>query len=178
LGRQNQGVDVEVVLVRRYLAAVTAAAVVSSPAAAQEKPLDPEILPGIPASALPPEGMCRVWLKDVPATRQPAPTDCASAIKTRPRDAILLIGDQGASAKPPARSPVNPLRPQKQNDLVGRMPGISGAERAVLQMQQQRVAGQAGGAAPQPGAAGAAGGATATAKAPDAKAAVVAKPPE
>ena len=46
----------------------------------------------VPSSALPPAGLCRVWLKDVPAGQQPAPTDCASAIRRAPPTATILFG--------------------------------------------------------------------------------------
>src|SRR5471032_3079887 len=35
----------------------------------------------IPAEQRAPKGMCRIWLKGVPAAQQPAPTDCAAAVK-------------------------------------------------------------------------------------------------
>jgi hypothetical protein len=46
--------------------------------------------------------MCRVWLRDVPERQQPAPSDCASAIRMVPRDAIVLFGDlkRAASVAP------------------------------------------------------------------------------
>jgi hypothetical protein len=60
--------------------------------AAQGKPKE-ESGVVVPESAWPPDGMCRVWLRDVPERQQPAPTDCATALRTRPRDATLLIGE-------------------------------------------------------------------------------------
>jgi hypothetical protein len=61
-----------------------------SPLAAQEvrDPLPPQV----PGSFTPPAGLCRVWLNGVPASQQPAPTDCASAIKNRPSNAAVLFG--------------------------------------------------------------------------------------
>ncbi|MEP6692005.1 MAG: hypothetical protein ABJD07_12675, partial [Gemmatimonadaceae bacterium] len=35
----------------------------------------------------PPQGMCRIWIDGVPASRQPAPTDCPTAIRNRPPNA-------------------------------------------------------------------------------------------
>jgi hypothetical protein len=46
----------------------------------------------VPESAQPPAGLCRVWLENVPASQQPAPTDCATAIKSRPNNAHVLFG--------------------------------------------------------------------------------------
>lgn len=37
--------------------------------------------------------MCRIWLDDVPASRQPAPTDCASAVRNRPAKGRVIFGD-------------------------------------------------------------------------------------
>jgi hypothetical protein len=105
-------------VVRGLIVAAGAAAILgSSPMAAQDKQGEPDA--GIPASALPPEGMCRLWLKDVPEKHQPAPTDCATAIRTRPRDAVLLLGEPTKNAKLPVRRPVTTSRPPS-NELFGR----------------------------------------------------------
>lgn len=37
--------------------------------------------------------MCRIWLKDVPAAQQPAPTDCAAAVKNCPPNGRVIFGD-------------------------------------------------------------------------------------
>jgi hypothetical protein len=49
--------------------------------------------PAIPAEYRPPAGMCRIWLDDVPATQQPAPTDCATAVKNKPQKGRVIFGD-------------------------------------------------------------------------------------
>jgi hypothetical protein len=48
--------------------------------------------PQVPVTFTPPAGLCRVWLDGVPASQQPAPTDCASAIKNRPANAAVVFG--------------------------------------------------------------------------------------
>lgn len=59
----------------------------------------------VPQSAQPPAGLCRVWLENVPASQQPAPTDCATAIKNRPQNAKLVFGNlSDEAAKPPQKS--------------------------------------------------------------------------
>ncbi|HVZ48236.1 MAG TPA: hypothetical protein VG916_05605, partial [Gemmatimonadaceae bacterium] len=84
---------------RRSVIAVSAAAVLVAPVlAAQGKPKE-EAEVVVPESAWPPDGMCRVWLRDVPERQQPAPTDCATALRTRPRDATLLIGEPKKDAR-------------------------------------------------------------------------------
>ena len=50
----------------------------------------------IPADARPPKGMCRIWIDGVPASQQPAATDCASAVKNRPANARVIFGDDFA----------------------------------------------------------------------------------
>jgi len=48
---------------------------------------------GIPKAYRPPPGMCRIWLDKVPAKQQPAPTDCPTAVRNRPRNGKVLFGD-------------------------------------------------------------------------------------
>ena len=52
----------------------------------------------IPADARPPKGMCRVWIDGVPAAQQPAPTDCATAVKNRPANGRVIFGDDYADS--------------------------------------------------------------------------------
>lgn len=52
--------------------------------------------PRIPAESRPPAGMCRIWLDDVPAQQQPAPTDCATAVKNKPQNGRVIFGDDYA----------------------------------------------------------------------------------
>ena len=48
----------------------------------------------VPAAYAPPAGLCRLWIEGVPASQQPAPTDCANAIKNRPSNAAVVFGPQ------------------------------------------------------------------------------------
>jgi hypothetical protein len=43
--------------------------------------------------------MCRIWINQVPAAQQPAPTDCASAVRNRPANGKVLFGDQPKGKK-------------------------------------------------------------------------------
>jgi len=63
-------------------------------AAAQGR--DNKKAPKIPAESRPPAGMCRIWLDDVPAGQQPAPTDCATAVKNKPQNGRVIFGDDFA----------------------------------------------------------------------------------
>ncbi|MDA1080143.1 MAG: hypothetical protein O2973_00485 [Gemmatimonadetes bacterium] len=94
---------------RGRIIAASAAAVLMAPSVmAQGKPADEQEV-AIPVSAMPPEGMCRLWLLDVPERQQPAPTDCATALRTRPRNAKLLFGNLSEEAKqPPATRLMSP----------------------------------------------------------------------
>jgi hypothetical protein len=53
----------------------------------------------VPPAFLPPAGMCRIWLDGVPPGQQPAPTDCASAVRNRPANARVLFGDESPRDK-------------------------------------------------------------------------------
>jgi hypothetical protein len=53
----------------------------------------------IPPNQRPPAGMCRIWLDDVPPAQQPAPTDCASAVRNRPAKGRVIFGDDYVSPK-------------------------------------------------------------------------------
>ena len=48
--------------------------------------------PSIPKRYVPPAGMCRIWVDNVPSGRQPAPTDCTTAIRNRPPNARVVFG--------------------------------------------------------------------------------------
>lgn len=53
----------------------------------------------IPPGMRPPAGMCRIWLDGVPPGQQPAPTDCATAVRNRPSNGRVIFGDDYADAK-------------------------------------------------------------------------------
>ena len=53
----------------------------------------------VPPGFYPPVGMCRIWVNDVPAAQQPAPTDCASAVRNRPTNGKVLFGDEPPKGK-------------------------------------------------------------------------------
>ena len=53
----------------------------------------------VPPAFYPPAGMCRIWINQVPAAQQPAPTDCASAVRNRPANGRVLFGDQPQGKK-------------------------------------------------------------------------------
>jgi hypothetical protein len=68
-----------------------------------------------------PAGMCRIWVDGVPADKQPAPTDCSTALRNKPTNAQVIFGDPRAPARtapanvasrtmfPPANRVLTPL---------------------------------------------------------------------
>jgi hypothetical protein len=81
-----------------FAAAVAGSA--SLQAQARPQPQDPKS--AVPRTHLPPPGMCRIWLDNVPPAQQPAPTDCASAARNLPRNGRLIFSEE-------PRSPTLPL---------------------------------------------------------------------
>lgn len=83
--------------------------------------------PRMPDSFTPPSGLCRLWISGVPASQQPAPTDCASAIRNRPSNAAVVFGPQrrgesmemrpfsGRAGQPRVRQPeVRPVQTREE----------------------------------------------------------------
>jgi len=91
--------------------ALVGTVIASAPLAAQgrARPAD-----GVPEGHKPPAGMCRIWLPNVPAGKQAAPTDCATAVRNRPANATVIFGDPlpARATKPRDDMPVPlPLAP-------------------------------------------------------------------
>lgn len=86
--------------------------------------------PEVPASERPPAGMCRIWLDNVPAASQPAPTDCASAVRNRPEKGRVIFGDDYVAPKrhdstkkaTPAINGFSPAGNKKKRPLQLRLP--------------------------------------------------------
>ena len=67
-----------------------------APATQQSQSLREQV---VPPGFFPPAGMCRIWINGVPAGQQPAPTDCASAVRNRPVNGRVLFGDDPPKTK-------------------------------------------------------------------------------
>jgi len=74
----------------------------------------------VPKGYEPPRGMCRVWLAGVPATQQPAPTDCATAIRRRPENARVVFGEPARDGRDPRRDAAGDKPAPPVRDLRGR----------------------------------------------------------
>jgi hypothetical protein len=68
----------------------------ASPVVAQDK--QPGRATEVPKGDLPPPGMCRIWIDGVPPNKQPASTDCATAVKNRPSNGRVIFGDDYAKS--------------------------------------------------------------------------------
>ena len=68
----------------------------------------------VPPGFYPPAGMCRIWVNDVPAAQQPAPTDCASAVRNRPSNGKVLFGDDSPKSKKGKKSDKSKSNPSDE----------------------------------------------------------------
>lgn len=86
-------------IMKAFLAVLIGAAALGIPGAVEAQRQGRDKNPDIPASARPPAGMCRIWLDDVPPAQQPAPTDCATAVRNRPAKGRVIFGDDYVTPK-------------------------------------------------------------------------------
>jgi hypothetical protein len=87
--------------------ALACAVLTSAPLAAQGQARQGD---SVPAGHRPPAGMCRIWLPNVPAGKQAAPTDCPTAVRNRPPNAKVIFGDPlPVRSGKPEKTPIIPL---------------------------------------------------------------------
>jgi hypothetical protein len=106
----------------------------------------------VPDGFKPPAGMCRIWIDGVPADRQPAPTDCATAVRKRPANAHVVFGDKPAAS---VSTPGNPAPSNASTSAPASAAPLSVHETAAPDAKPEiksepRPAGMGGG--PTPGA--------------------------
>ncbi|MCU0634156.1 MAG: hypothetical protein MUE41_04720 [Gemmatimonadaceae bacterium] len=53
----------------------------------------------VPAEYMPPAGLCRIWLDNVPPMQQPAPVECAVAVRSRPENGRVIYGPNANDEK-------------------------------------------------------------------------------
>ena len=105
-------------MTRSLLVLVLAAMAVGGvPLQAQARPQPQDPKPAVPRTHLPPPGMCRIWLDNVPPAQQPAPTDCASAVRNLPRNARLIYNDEPRVPKLPIKSLKDPEPTRKAPEV-------------------------------------------------------------
>ncbi len=103
----------------------------------------------MPDSFTPPSGLCRLWISGVPASQQPAPTDCASAIRNRPSNAAVIFGPQrrgesremrpfaGRVGQPTERQFTPETRPQETRQPEARLPESRQPEVRPVQAREE-----------------------------------------
>ena len=77
---------------------VATVALLGAPAGARAQGGEPAPV-SVPKEYRPPPGMCRIWLAEVPPAKQPAPTDCTSAVRSRPPNGQVIFGDKPKSSR-------------------------------------------------------------------------------
>jgi hypothetical protein len=85
---------------------------------AQQQPQRDQI---VPPGFYPPAGMCRIWINGVPAAQQPAPTDCASAVRNRPTNGKVLFGADRSKSKKSKSDKKKSSPTDELVDLIGRI---------------------------------------------------------
>ena len=91
---------------------------------AQGQPPRPKKQDSIPKEYLPPAGMCRIWVDGVPAAQQPAPTDCASAVRNKPSNGRVVYGEDkkkkgNSKAEPDKNPPIKSFKPGQRKPPTG-----------------------------------------------------------
>ena len=86
---------------RLYVLVLAAMAAGGASLEAQARPQPRDGKSAVPRTHLPPPGMCRIWLDNVPPAQQPAPTDCASAARNLPRNGRLIYSDEPRNSRLP-----------------------------------------------------------------------------
>lgn len=87
-------------------------AALATPLAARGQAKGPDT---VPAGHVPPPGMCRVWVQGVPPSQQPAPTDCATAVRNRPSNGRVIFGDDVRRKKLKGKVPAASYRPERDD---------------------------------------------------------------
>lgn len=112
----------------RASAALLATAYATAPAAAAAQARDPgtkaDTAPGVPRGMMPPSGKCRVWMDGVPATRQPAPTDCAIALRQKPSNARVIYGPNTVEQREAGLRPAREKKPSLLTPIGERRPAL------------------------------------------------------
>jgi hypothetical protein len=105
----------------------------------------------VPSQYAPPAGMCRVWVHGVPPSQQPAPTDCARAVRVRSPNSRVVFG----KSRPTARTATGMTPPSvREPGAVAAPSGAFGRGPEVMAREHVQPGGASGRqpAGPPPGA--------------------------
>ncbi len=83
----------------------------SSVHAQSQPPRTPVKKDSIPRQYMPPAGMCRIWIDGVPPAQQPAPTDCANAVRNKPSNGRVIYGPEKKKGLADSGDPIRSLTP-------------------------------------------------------------------
>ena len=97
-------------MVRSLIGILTVGTLVTARSAEAQRPKRGE-RPATQDAPSAPAGMCRIWLDGVRADSQPAPTDCANAMRNRPPNARVIFGKQGDQRSLPRNPGPDTSRP-------------------------------------------------------------------
>lgn len=107
----------------RLILTLAGALAMATPAAAQGRGKGTDT---IPTAYRPPAGMCRIWLDNVPPAQQPAPTDCASAVRNRPSNGRVIFGEEPKDKS--KRFKPRELRGKDRDGVWDRRPSARGGD--------------------------------------------------
>jgi len=83
-------------------------------------------LDAVPPQYAPPSGMCRIWVHGVPPSQQPAPTQCANAVRVRTTNSQVVFSNSR-----PSTLATGPARPTITAPVPGAHP-VTAAEASPL----------------------------------------------
>ena len=109
-------------MTRSLFVLVFAGTVAGASLQAQVRPQPQDPKPAVPPTHVPPPGMCRIWLDNVPPAQQPAPTDCASAARNLPRNGRLIYNDAARNPPLPLVKSLKEPSPQPSTKAPGEPP--------------------------------------------------------
>ena len=112
----RQPADGAIAVTSAWRRAILGAAVVGGAAVSEAQSSSSQS--DVPAAYVPPAGMCRIWLRNVPPMQQPAPTDCRTALRGKPVGSTVIYGPEPkrSSIMPNDWTPRSSSRPTRDDD--------------------------------------------------------------
>jgi hypothetical protein len=124
----------------RLAIALSAAIVAVAPSAqAQLRRTTPTQIGTYPGATTVPAGMCQVWINGLPASRQPAPTDCGTARANAPSNSRIIYGSNNGGVYDPRRDPRSAQYDPRYGQYGGQVyPGQRGRGNADWKAEKER----------------------------------------